>query len=170
MSETPQQYTNRILGYLAGQDPISVLKATPATLDRVLDSVPQTVLNQHPAPGKWSVGEILAHLADAELVVGFRMRFILGAPGSPIAAFDQDQWAIAGHFDRRDHRLSVATIRALREANVALLELLDPEQWKHFGIHAERGQESIEQMVRMLAGHDLNHLRQIERMIGRALK
>jgi hypothetical protein len=81
MSETPQQYTNRILGYLAGQDPISVLKGTPATLDRVLDSVPPTVLNQHPAPGKWSVGEILAHLADAELVVGFRMRFILGAPG-----------------------------------------------------------------------------------------
>ncbi len=170
MSETPQQYTGRLLGYLDRQDPVVILKATPATLDRVISSVPPTVLKQRPAPGKWSISEILAHLADTELVLGFRVRFILGAPGSPIAAFDQDRWAIAGHYDKRDPRLSVATIRALREANLALLESLDPEQWKHDGIHSERGQESIEHIVRMWAGHDLNHLQQIERIIGGAMK
>jgi hypothetical protein len=170
MSESPQQYTDRMLGYVDEQDPVVILKATPATLDRVISSAPPSILNQRPGPGKWSISEIVAHLADTELVVGFRMRSILGAPGSPIAAFDQDRWAIAGHYDKSEPRLSVATIRALRAANLALLESLDPDQWKHYGIHAERGQESIEHIVRMWAGHDRNHLQQNERIIGGAAR
>jgi hypothetical protein len=89
--------------------------------------------------GKESVSEILAHLADAEIVGGFRMRFILGSPGAPIVAFDQDQWVASGHYDKRDPRKSVEQFRVLREANLASLER---EQWEHYGIHPERGQES----------------------------
>ena len=57
--------------------------------------------------------------------------------------------------------------RAAREANLALLKSLTPEQWKYYGMHSERGQETIEHTVRMLAGHDLNHLQQIERILGK---
>jgi len=100
-------------------------------------------------------------------VVGFRMRLILGAPGTPIAAFDQDAWVISLHYEKRDPRKSIHHFRVAREANLALLKSLKPEQWKHYGIHAERGQESIEHFVRLIAGHDLNHLQQIERILSK---
>jgi hypothetical protein len=95
------------------------------------------------------------------------MRFILGSPGSPVVAYDQDQWVTSGHYEQRDPRKSLEQFRVLREANLALLQLLKPEQWKHYGIHSERGQESIEHIVRMFAGHDINHLRQVEKILGR---
>jgi hypothetical protein len=165
MNETPQQYTQRITGYAAGKQPLAVQAATAKKLERVIKGVPTSRLRKRPAPGKWSVSEITAHLADVEIVVGFRMRLILGAPGTPIAAFDQDSWVTSGHYEKRDPRKSVEQFRAAREANLALLKSLTPEQWKHHGMHAERGQETIEHIVRMIAGHDLNHLLQIERVL-----
>jgi hypothetical protein len=167
VNETPQQYTKRILGNIEGQDPLAVQAATPGTLERLIDGVPAATLRARPAPDKWSVGEILAHLADGEIVGAFRLRFILGAPGSPIVAYDQDRWVKSGHYEKRDPRKSLEQFRVLREANLALLESLEPEQWKQYGLHSERGQESIEQIVRMFAGHDLNHLKQIEEILAR---
>ena len=73
----------------------------------------------------------------------------------------------SGHYDTRDPRKSLEQFRVLREANLALLESLEPEQWKQYGLHSERGQESIEQIVRMFAGHDLNHVKQIEEILAR---
>ena len=94
------------------------------------------------------------------------MRLILGAPGTPIAAFDQDAWVTSGHYDKRDPRKSVEQFRVSREANLAMLKSLTPEQWKHYGMHSERGQETIEHIVRMFAGHDINHLQQIEGILA----
>ena len=95
------------------------------------------------------------------------MRQILGAPGTPIQPFDQDAWAAALHYEKQDPRKSIEVFRVLREANLALLKSLKPEQWKHYGMHAERGQESIEHIVRMFAGHDINHMKQIERIVAK---
>jgi DinB superfamily len=166
MSETPQQYTQRILGYVEGKEPLAVQAATANTLERLIKGVSTARLRARPAPEKWSVSEIVAHLADGEIVGAFRLRLILGAPGSPVVAYDQDRWAITGHYDKRDPLKSLEQFRVLREGNLALLESLEPEQWKHCGLHSERGQESIAHIVRMFAGHDINHLRQIERIIS----
>src|SRR5208283_3949265 len=100
------------------------------------------------------------------IVGGYRVRMILGAPGTPIPGFNQDAWVTSGHYDKRDPRKSVEQFRVLREANLALLKSLTPEQWKHHGIHSERGEETVEHIVRMFAGHDLNHIQQIERMLA----
>ena len=121
---------------------------------------------KRPAPEKWSAGEILAHLADSEIVVGWRLRQILGAPGTPIQAYDQDSWAAAGHYGKRDPRKSAEQFRVVREANLGLLKSLAPEQWKHHGMHAERGEETVERIVHMMAGHDINHTKQVERILG----
>jgi hypothetical protein len=165
MKETVPQYIQRVTGYVEGKQPLAVQAATPKKIERLIKSVPTVRLRKRPAADKWSVSEILAHLADAEIVGGFRMRLILGAPGTPVAAFDQDSWVTSGHYDKRDPRKSVEQFRVVREANLALLKSLTPEQWKHYGMHAERGQETIEHIVRMFAGHDLNHLRQIEEIL-----
>lgn len=165
MSETVQQYTQRILANAEGQDPIKAQSTTNKKLTRLIKGVPTAKLRKRPAPDKWSVAEILAHLADVEIVIGWRMRSILGDPGTPVQAYDQNAWVVAGHYNKRDPRKSIELHRVLRDANLALLKSLSPEQWKHFGQHAERGQESIEHIVRMVAGHDVNHIHQIERIL-----
>jgi hypothetical protein len=165
MNETAQQYVARITGYVKGQQPLKVQATSAAKLERLIKGASPSRLRKRPAPNKWSVVEILAHLAEVEIAVGFRIRMVLGAPGTPIAAFDQDAWVLSGHYEKRDPRKSIEQFRVLRQANLALLKTLTPEQWQHYGIHSERGQESVELIVRMLAGHDLNHIQQIERIL-----
>jgi hypothetical protein len=167
MKETIEQYMQRISGYTKGKQPLAVQSATTKKLERLTKGLSTAKLRKRPAPDKWSVSEILAHLADAEMVGGFRMRLILGAPGTPIAAFDQDSWVTSGHYDKRDPRKSLELFRALRAANLAMLKSLTPAQWKHHGMHAERGKETIERVVLMFAGHDINHLQQIERIVAK---
>jgi len=166
MTETPQQYTTRIVTHVQGKEPLKVQAATASKIARLLKGVPASRLRKRPAPGKWSVAEIVIHLADAEIAGSFRYRFILGAPGSPIIAFDQDAWVKELHYDKRDVRTALEQFRALREANLNLLKTLTPEQLQHYGMHSERGKETIEHIARMFAGHDLNHLAQIEAILS----
>lgn len=166
MHEQPAQYIQRITAYVNGKQPLAVQAATAARLEQLCEGVPASALRNRPSAGSWSPGEIMAHLADAEIVLAYRMRLVLGAPGTPIAAYDQDAWAASGHYEKRDPHESLALFRALRDANLALLESLTPEQWQQHGIHSERGPETIEQIVRMTAGHDINHLEQIERLLS----
>ena len=166
MQETPQEYIQRIMAQLGGKKPLTVQASTAAKLGRLVRRASPAKLRKRPAPGKWSAAEILAHLADSEIVVGWRMRQILGAPGTPIQAFDQDAWAAAGHYEKRDARKSLEQFRVAREANLALLKSITPEQWKHHGMHSERGVETIEHITCMMAGHDLNHMGQVERIVA----
>jgi hypothetical protein len=166
MQETPQQYIQRMLGNVGGQEPVKLQAAALKKIERLLKGAASSKLRKRPAPGKWSVAEILAHLADTELVSGYRIRTILGAPGTPIPAFDQDAWAAAMRYEKRDPRKSFERFCALRENNLALLKTLTPDQWEHHGMHAERGKETVAHIARMMAGHDINHLGQMERILA----
>jgi hypothetical protein len=166
MKESVQEYVQRIQGKLAGQDPLKVQSATAKKLARLIKGATPAKLRKRPAPEKWSPAEIIVHFADSEIVVSWRIRAILGPPGTPIQAYDQEAWFTAGHYPKRDSRKSLEQFRVLREANLALYKMLTPEQWKHHGMHAERGEESIERIVGMMAGHDINHLEQVERILA----
>jgi len=87
---------------MEGKQPLEVQGATAEKLERLIEGVPTKELRKRPAADKWSVSEIVAHLGDAEIVTGFRMRLILGAPGAPIAGYDQDSWVTSGHYEKRD--------------------------------------------------------------------
>lgn len=165
MSETAQQYTQRIMAHAQGHDPVKIQSATNKKLSRLIQGVPAAKLRKCPAPKQWSAAEILAHLADVEIVIGWRLRSILGDPGTHVQAYDQNSWVVSGHYEKRDPRKSIELHRILREANLALFKSLSPAQRKHFGQHAERGRESVEHIVRMVAGHDVNHILQIERIL-----
>jgi hypothetical protein len=167
MKETAPEYIKRITSYVEGKQPLQIQATTAKRLERLIKGVPSPKLRKRPTPDQWSVNEIVAHLAETEIVGGFRMRLILGSPGTPIVAFDQDVWVVSGHYKKRDPRKSLEQFRVLRDANLALLKSLAPEQWKQYGVHAERGPETIEQVARMFAGHDLNHIAQIERILNK---
>lgn len=167
MKETVQEYIQRIQGKVSGKDPLRVQASTPKMLASLIKRATPAKLRKRPAADKWSVAEILAHLADAEIVTGWRLRSILGAPGTQIQAYDQEAWAAAGRYEKRDPRKSLEHFRVLREANLALLKSLSPEQWKHSGMHAERGEESVERITLTIAGHDINHLEQIQHLVSK---
>ncbi|HUI63345.1 MAG TPA: DinB family protein [Bacteroidota bacterium] len=162
MQETPEQYTERILSYLRGRSPIAVLAASPKKLVRLLKGVPAKRMQIRAQPHRWSVAEILAHIADTELVFGFRLRLTLGASGTTIQAFDQDAWADYAQYARQDPRLSLEAYCILRERNLRLLKSIPKEMWERYGMHTERGKETVTRLSQMVAGHDINHIAQIE--------
>src|ERR1700690_875280 len=137
VNETTQQYIQRITAHVEGKQPLAVQAATARKLERLVKDLPPAKLRKRPAPDKWSVSDILAHLADTEIIVGYRMRMVLAAPGSPVAAVDQDSWVTSGHYEKRDPRKSAEHFRVVREANLSLLKSLTPRQWKHYGMHSE---------------------------------
>jgi uncharacterized damage-inducible protein DinB len=170
MQETPQQYTQRILGHVDGQDVIKVQRATAGKLKKLIRGLNPKQLKWKPEPGKWSIAEILAHLADAEIVGSWRMRLTIGASGTTIQPFDQDVWASVFQYGKRDAKQSLEVFRILRENNLAMLKALPQASWQNYGMHQERGKETIAHLVRMFAGHDTNHLRQIEGIAARLKK
>jgi hypothetical protein len=170
MQETVQQYMQRTLGYVEGKDALKVQSATAGKLKKFTRGLSKKQLSWQPEAGKWSIGEILAHLADVEIVASWRMRAVLGSNGTPIQAFDQDTWASALNYPKKDAKHSLEVFRVLRENNLAMLKGLRPEQWENYGMHSERGKETVAHLTRMFAGHDTNHLLQVERIVGQLRK
>ena len=165
MPETAQQYTQRLLNYSGEKDPLRLQQAAPAKLASLVKGKTRKQLTRRPAPDKWSVAEIMAHLADAEIAISWRIRQILARNAIPIQAYDQDAWAGTFQYVKRDPRQSLANFRALRDANLALLKSVPRKLWENYGVHEERGNETVAHIVRMVSGHDINHLRQIEAIL-----
>lgn len=170
MQETAPQYIQRILGYVEGQDAIKVQRTTAAKLKKLTQRLTPKQLKWKPEPTKWSIAEIVAHLADVEIVASWRMRSIVGASGTTIQPFDQDAWASAFQYAKRDPKQSLEVFRVLRENNLAMLKALPPETWENYGMHLERGKETIAHLARMFAGHDTNHVLQIESIVAQLKK
>ena len=160
--EAAAAYKAKILGYQSGADFLALQAAAPDTLAQLLDDLSAEQLARRPAPDKWSIQEIVAHLADDELVGGYRLRLILSSPGTAIQAFDQDVWARTGRYQSIDARASLERFRLLRQWNLALLHALSPAEWEMSGAHSERGVESVRDIAMYFAGHDINHFKQVE--------
>ena len=120
---------------------------------------------RRPAPGKWSVRAILAHLAEDELASSWRYRQMIENSGVPLAGFDQDEWARLGDYERWTAREGLEMFSMLREANLRMLARLTPAEWDRHGIHAERGRMTVRDLARHMAGHDVNHILQIQRLL-----
>jgi hypothetical protein len=160
-SEAAASYKAKILAYQAGADFLALQSAAAAKLASLVAGLSAEQLAFRPGPAKWSIQEVVAHLADDELVGGYRLRMILSSPGIAVQAFDQDVWARTGRYEARDVSSSLELFRILREANLALLRSLSAEEWNMFGVHTERGIESIRDIAMYFAGHDINHFEQI---------
>ena len=165
MRETFQQYTDRMLALAGSADPMDVLGRTAGRIGALIATRTDAQLRWSPAPDRWSIAQIVAHLADAEVVAGFRVRMIVAASGTPLQAFDQDGWARAFDYQQLDAFASLALFGALRSSLLALLSRLDDAALDRFGMHAERGKETVRHLMRLYAGHDINHVQQIERLL-----
>ena len=167
MVETFDQYRARILSYLGSRDPLHVQRRTPTEIERLLKGVPRATLLRRPAEDKWSIVEIIAHLADAELAMTWRLRSMIATPGVPLAWWNEAIWAQRLEYQKVPWRASSARFRSLRVANLSILTSLPSALWDAcFGIHETRGRQSVREFVTLEAAHDLNHLRQIRALLN----
>jgi hypothetical protein len=126
------------------------------------------VLRRPEAPGKWSVIEVIQHLADSELVYGWRTRMILTEDRPAIQGFDQDAWTRTLRYDEMPLDVALGQLGGMRAANLQLWRSLSPAQRARVGVHSERGPESLDLLLHLMGAHDLVHRRQIERVLAAA--
>ncbi len=162
MNETPVQYRERIFRTLGSNQPFEVLAHTPALLRDWMEqhNVQKWIIP--PASGEWSAAQVLSHLAEGELVFAFRIRMIARSSGTNIQGFDQNVWVHHCDYLTSDPSLALKLFEPVRNANLAYIRSIPATEYENYGIHSERGKETVNDVIRLYAGHDLNHLRQIE--------
>ena len=148
--------------FLADRDPIRVLTTTAETLRSLTAPLSGAQINHSPAPGKWSVREIAAHLADVEQVFSFRLRQTLAEEHHVVQPFDQDLWA--ERYAPYDLDSALALFEAARNWNLRLLTTVTEADRHRPTTHPERGTMTFWTIVETMAGHDINHLLQLERL------
>ena len=158
-------YVRALMEVLGSRPPLEVLnELVPWLAERTQGD--DGTLRQPEAPGKWSVIHVVQHLADSELVFGFRLRMILTQDQPPLAGYDQDRWANELGYREVPLDLALWQLRGLRIPNLRLVRTLSPQQLERVGMHSERGPESVAHLLKLMAGHDLVHRRQIERILA----
>jgi hypothetical protein len=164
---TAAEYKARILSYVEGKDPIAVQRETPAALSHLIEGLPPEELRARPAPDKWSVAELLAHFAEAEMGAFWRYRQMIEHNGSSLLSYDQELWSRLGDYSSTDANDSLQLFTLLRRANLGMFGRLTPEEWQRHGLHTERGEMNVRDLATQIAGHDVNHLEQIRKILAK---
>jgi hypothetical protein len=162
--EQGRAYTAAILGLVGDSDALTILRRTADAIRPGIQGLTPDALAVHEAPGKWSIRQVVQHLADSEVVFAWRLRLVLAHDQPPITGYDQDLWAQRLGYDDVDIAEAIELFEVLRRANLRLLDGATPHDLARIGIHAERGNESVAHMMKLYAGHDTLHLRQIARI------
>lgn len=148
--------------FLGSRDPLEVLAETQRSIPALAQKLGPEGMKRTYAPGKWTAAQVLAHLADCEVAFGFRVRQIVAQPELPIQSFDENKWA--AHYDEANGAEAAQAFQALRAFNLSTFRHLTREERQRASQHPERGPETADTVIRILAGHTLNHLGQLERI------
>lgn len=159
-----REYLRKTDRLRAGRDPIPLLRTGPAKFARAVAGLKPAQLRRRPAPGTWSIQEILGHLCDTEVVYGYRYRMALGQSGSPIQGYDQERWVVEMGYNRKrwSAKRLLTHIASLRRSTLYLFANMPRGAYERYGMHSERGRETVRRTQELIAGHDLNHLGQIK--------
>jgi hypothetical protein len=163
----PEAYQKALLDLLGDQDLEAVLAATPERVAELTEDLDLELLQKRPEPGEWSAEEILGHLFDAEVVYSFRWRFTLAEKDPRYPGYDQDEWI---KLPKPSFPELLAAFASMRRANVWLVEETPTDQWDTDAIHSERGSEPFGLSLKIIAGHDIAHLKQLEQTVATVTK
>ena len=163
---TPSPYVTETHALLGAQDPLTILAETPAWIAGRVQGLSSTALRQPEGPGKWSLTQVFAHITDAEISFGWRARIVLTQDDAPLTGFDEAKWLTRFDYANADPAQTLQSFIGLRTWNLRVWRSATPEDMKRIGIHAQRGPETYETLIRLTAGHDLRHRRQIDRILA----
>lgn len=158
--------TNPYASYLGDKEPLFVLQSTVDRIRELTAGLTPGQLAANPEPGKWSIHQIVAHLADCELVFQTRARMIMFQDNPTLVSFDQDPWALGWLREHEPWEETVERHSVLRRSILRLFVNAEGHDLTRYGTHTEWGVQTVNDYVELLAGHDLNHLEQIERVRG----
>ena len=159
-----QAYQQSLLAALGDDDPAEAAAETPGNIRLLLDDANDD-LRIRPEPREWSALLCIAHIADAEVVMSGRYRWVLAHDRPDLPPYDQDLWVDNLHGDDDEPTILLDQFTALRASNLALWRDAGPAERARVGVHRERGEESFDLMFRMLGGHDRIHLAQARRAL-----
>ena len=162
--EEAQDYIASLLAMLGDREPLAVLAELPADVESIVAGLSDAQLRQPEAPGKWSLVEVVQHLADSELVWGWRLRMVLAHDRPALTGYDQDAWAQRLRYAEAPLADALDQLRVLRRVHLRIVGALSPAERARVGVHSERGDESVDHMLKLYAGHDLVHRRQLRRI------
>jgi hypothetical protein len=164
----PKAYISGLIARVGGRDPLDVMAETPRVLVELARSAPPDVLRKRPFEGKWSPVEVLGHLVDTEFVFGHRIRAIFADESPTIIGMDQENWVRAQRYSDRDAADVAADFAAIRAVNLKLYRAIPKTAYDRVGMHNERGEERLGDMIPYCAGHDLSHIDQFQRYAAAA--
>jgi DinB superfamily len=151
---------------LGNRDPYKVASATHGRIRSMISKLSSGQLSRRPAPGKWSIQEIIRHLTDTEMVISCRSRWIASEDNPKLLPFDQDKWAQCALREKESIAECLERFRLLRRSHLRLFQNAPGKDLKRIGYHPQRGVMTLKMQLEMIAGHDLNHLDQIARIAG----
>jgi hypothetical protein len=159
-------YRDRLFKLVGDREPLQIIAETAPKLADIARANSVEVLRSRPFAGKWTPNEIIGHLVDGEWVYGYRLRLILCEDHPGLVGTKQDLWVARQRHNEREPSELVEMFRTMREFNLAVWKRTAPAELQRVGQHNERGAESLELMLRLMAGHDLSHVEQIGRYIA----
>ena len=149
---------------LGKRNPVQVISATPARIQALIRGLSPKKLSTRPNPGKWSIQEIINHLTETEMVMCCRARWIAFEDKPTLVPFDQEKWAKGWAREKEPVAATLERLRILRKSHLRLFKSVPKADFKRTGFHPERGVVSLKEQLETVAGHDLNHLGQIQRL------
>ena len=164
----PQAYVTRQTRLVGSRDPLEVLASTPDEIEATIADHSPAVLQRRPFEGKWTPTEVIGHLIDVEWTYGFRTRMIAAHDRPELTGMDQDLWVSAQRYNEYAAQELAAAFRSLRSVNLAFWGGMRATELERFGVHSERGNESLAHIRMLMAGHDLWHLDQLRRYAAQA--
>ncbi len=162
--QTPD-YVRDTLDLLGSQEPMAVLREMPDWLESHLENITSDQWRRPEGDAKWSLLQVAAHLADTEIAFGWRTRQVLTADNPPLHGFDEGAWLERFDYAHADPAMALDVFMTLRRWNLRVWACATSADLQHTGIHSQRGPETLDRLMRMNAGHDLRHRRQIERLL-----
>ncbi len=156
---------NPYASFVSDRNPVDVIEETSRRLSEIVTKLSvNSNIEWRPAPGKWNAREILCHLADCEIAFAFRLRQTLAETNHVMQPFDQEKWA--GMYGGLSARAALSAFSSLREWDLALIQNTPADQMVKKCNHPERGDMTLRTIVETMAGHDLNHLRQLDAIVA----
>lgn len=151
---------------LGDRDPLAAMGETPGRIRAVVSKLAPPDLERSYAPGKWTVRQLLVHLAQTELALPVRARMALTQKGYVAQPFDQNDWMAVE--SRVDASTALDAYLAVRQMNLQFFSALSPADRATTFHHPEYGDISVDWLVRQIAGHELHHLAQFEAVARQA--
>ena len=158
-------YYERYIALVPEGNILEVLESQLADLRALVEAVPEERAGHRYAPGKWSIREVMGHLADTERILAYRAFSIARGETQPLNGYEPEQYSVQGEAERTSLRDLFQEFEHVRRGTIAMLRRLSAEAWRRVGTASDSA-ISVRALAYVMAGHVPHHLRIVREQYG----